>query len=61
MSAGSLRTGGCGLSDLRGDLLPGILAEPNLMLNAEKMGVLQNGWFMRDYPIKMDDLRVPSF
>lgn len=24
-------------------------------------GVAQNGWFIRDTPIKIDDLRVPPF
>ena len=26
-----------------------------------KIGVPQNGWFIREHPIKMDDLGVPLF
>ena len=25
------------------------------------MGLPQNGWFIKEYPIKKDDLRVPIF
>jgi len=26
-----------------------------------KIGVPQNGWFIKEYPIKMDDLGIPLF
>ena len=43
------------------DLPPNHPSRPHVIRGFPQMAVPQNGWFIRENPIKMDDLGVPPF